>query len=257
MLTFTLILEPFWNTRLSYQPAWCKTFLRKREKEVFFLPTLKISLTPTLQDGPFQVMFLGTEQQKKQNKLNTHEREGQDATKITSAPAESCNQFLWSVMPISMTARTWMVRNIPNRNTIKAFTEEIDETELVIQYNSSHVLMRMLCLCLALMNLLLHVATLSSSLVTMAITIPHWVVTSDFFSQVGDRPVWISFRVFLLPLDIWAIRTAGPKWNDAKLYGSFAALLFFFMEKDESEKREPEPLPEGPSLCCNLCQGFG
>ena len=34
-----------------------------------------------------------TQQQKKQTKLNTRECEGQDAAKMTSAPAESCIQF--------------------------------------------------------------------------------------------------------------------------------------------------------------------
>ena len=57
-------------------------------------------------------------------------------------------------MPISMTALTWMVKNIPNRNTIEDFTEEIDEARFVRQYNFLHLLMRMLCLCLAFMNLL-------------------------------------------------------------------------------------------------------
>ena len=33
------------------------------------------------------------------------------------------------MMPISMTALTWMVRNIHNRDTIEDFTEEIAEAE--------------------------------------------------------------------------------------------------------------------------------
>ena len=68
-------------------------------------------------------MFVETQQTKEQKELNTRERKGQDATKITSAPTESCIQFLWSVMPISMTSLTWMVKNIPNRNTIEDFTK--------------------------------------------------------------------------------------------------------------------------------------
>ena len=59
------------------------------------------------------------------------ERKGQDATKITSAFADSCIQFLWSVMPISMTMLTWMRKNTPNRNTIEDFTAEIDEAGLL------------------------------------------------------------------------------------------------------------------------------
>ena len=36
--------------------------------------------------------------------------------------------------------------------------------------------------------------------------------------------MWITFRDFLLPPDMLAMRAVGPKWNHAKLYGSFAAL---------------------------------
>ena len=184
-------------------------------------------------------MFVGTQHTKEQKKLNTREVKGQDATKITSAPAESCIKCLWSVMPILMTARTWMVKKIPNRTTIKDFTEEIGEARVVRQYNSYHLLMRMLCLCLALMNLLLSVAP-PSSLVTMVVPILHWDVTSDYLSNDGQRSV-----------------AAGPKWNHVKLYGSFATLWFVFMEKNENEKGESEPLPEWPSPCCNLRQRFG
>ena len=174
----------------------CKTFLHTREKEVYFLNTLKISLAPILQEELFQVMIEGTQQQKEQKKLNTRERKGQDATKITSAPAESYIQCLWSIMPISMTARTWM-KNNSNQTTIEDFTEILDEAGFVRQYNSCHLLMRMLCMCLALMNLLLSVASPSSSFVTMAVSIPHWDVKLDFLSQVRASPVWISIRGFL------------------------------------------------------------
>ena len=44
--------------------------------------------------------------------------------------------------------------------TIEDFTEEIDDAGFIRQCNSSHMLMRMFCLCLALMNLLLRVALL-------------------------------------------------------------------------------------------------
>ena len=89
-------------------------------------------------------------------------------------------------MPISMAPLTWVVRNIPNRNTIEDFTEEIDEAEFVRQYNFFHLLTRMLFLCLALMNLLLSVEAASSSFVTMTVSIPHWVVKSDSWSQDED-----------------------------------------------------------------------
>ena len=70
--------------------TWCKKiFAHKGEKEVFVLNTLKISFAPTPQEGPFQVMFVWTQQTKEQNKLNTREREGQNTTKITSGFANS------------------------------------------------------------------------------------------------------------------------------------------------------------------------
>ena len=47
--------------------------------------------------------------------------------------------------------------------------------------------MRMLCLCLALLNLLHSVTALFSSIVTMAILIPRWVVNSDRLSPEEDR----------------------------------------------------------------------
>ena len=133
------------------------------------------------------MMFVGTQQTREQKKSNTRERKGQDATKITSAPAESCIQFLWSVMPISMTALTWMAKNIPNRNTIENFTEETDDATCVGQYNFFRLLVRMLSLHLALMIFLLCVAPTSSSLVIMAVSIPHWVVNSDRLSPEEDR----------------------------------------------------------------------
>ena len=47
--------------------------------------------------------------------------------------------------------------------------------------------MKMLCLCLAPMNLLHSVAHPSSSFVTMAISIAHWVVNSDRLSLDENR----------------------------------------------------------------------
>ena len=66
-------------------------------------------------------------------------------------------------------------------------------------------------LCLVLMNLLLGVVPHSSSPVTMAVPMPLWDVTSGHLSQVKDSPVWISIRDFLIPPDMLAVRTAGPK----------------------------------------------
>ena len=58
--------------------------------------------------------------------------------------------------------------------------------DLSRQYNFFHLLTRMLCLCLALVNFLLSVAPTSSSLVTMSVSIPHWVVKSDRLSPDED-----------------------------------------------------------------------
>ena len=55
----------------------------------------------------------------------------------------------------------------------------------------------------------------------VALSIPHCDVKSDYLSQVRDSAVWISIRDFLFPPGILAMRTAGPKWNQTKLYGSF------------------------------------
>ena len=195
MLTFTLIKKTLMEHK-AFLSTWCKTCLRTREKKVFFLNTLKISLAPILQEALFQVMLVGTQQTKEQKELNTRERTGQDATKATSAPEESRVQFPGSVIPTSMTALTWMVKNIPNRTTIEDCTAEVNEARFVRQYDFFHLLMRMLCLCLALMNLLLCVALPSSSFVTMAILIPHWVVNSDGLSpRLRERSILRSPRI--------------------------------------------------------------
>ena len=49
--------------------TWCKKFLYTKEKEVFFLNTLKISLVPTPQEGPFQVMFCGDSTAKRASEI--------------------------------------------------------------------------------------------------------------------------------------------------------------------------------------------
>ena len=98
MLTFTLIFTTLMEPN-AFLSTWCKTILHTKEKEVLFLNTLKISLAQTPQERPLQVMCVVTQHQKKQNKLNTRKRKGQDATKISSAPAELCIQYLRSVMP--------------------------------------------------------------------------------------------------------------------------------------------------------------
>ena len=68
----------------------------------------------------------------------------------------------------------------------------------------------------------------------------------NYISEVRESPVWATIRDYLTPLDVLDMRTAGQKWNCAKLYGSFAALWFFLMKKDG---REEGAQPEWPSLC--------
>ena len=67
---------------------------------------------------------------------------------------------------------------------------------------------------------------------------------TDYLNRVNDSPLWVLVRDFLTPAGILVMRTTGPKWNHAKFFGSFAALWFFLMEKDESEKDESDPFPE-------------
>ena len=67
-------IHPDFRTLMEHKAflsTWCRTFLHTRDKEVFFLNSLKISLAPTLQERPFQVMFAGTQQTKEQKELNT------------------------------------------------------------------------------------------------------------------------------------------------------------------------------------------
>ena len=63
--------------------------------------------------------------------------------------------------------------------------------------------------------------------------------------------MWASIRDYLTPLDVLDMRTAGLKWNCAKLYGEFAALWFFLMTKEGSEEGAqlewPKPVPGSPS----------
>ena len=105
----------------AFLSPWCSTFMYTRENDVLFLNALRISLAPTPQEGSFRVMFVGTDhsQEQKEQKVcdwnhlslsvggpavpaskrgrgldltqhhfaaqtKTFEREGQNATQITS-----------------------------------------------------------------------------------------------------------------------------------------------------------------------------
>ena len=93
------------------------------------------------------MMFVGTQHVKEQKGLNTCERKDH-ATKITSAFADSCMQFPSPVMSI---------------------------------------LMRILCLCLALMNLLFGIAPPSCSFVHMAVLKPRCVESGNHYYEVLPR----------------------------------------------------------------------
>ena len=97
-----------WNSKTL--STWCRIFLYTREKEVF-LPDQSQDLSSANSQGPFQVMFVESQQRREQNELSTRGRLGEDATKITSRI-----QILWSVMPISMTALTCMVKNSQSKH---------------------------------------------------------------------------------------------------------------------------------------------
>ena len=90
-----------WSTRPSCLPGvehFCT-----REKDVFFLNALRFPLTPTQREGPFHVMFVRNQHTDEQQELNMCEFESQDATKITSASADSRINF-------SRTMRSLLVR---------------------------------------------------------------------------------------------------------------------------------------------------
>ena len=61
----------------------------------------------------------------------------------------------------------------------------------------------------------------------------------EYISEVRESSLWVSVRDCLTRADVMVLRlvlrTAGSKWNNAKLYGEFAALLFFLMTKNGSE----------------------
>ena len=116
MLTFIQISEHSWSIGPSCLHG---TFMHTREKDVFFLNASRISLSPTPREGPFHVMFVRT----------LTDSENQDATKITSALADSRIYFSWTMVSF---------------------------------------LVRTLCLCLVLMTIFLSVSPFSPSFVTMS-----------------------------------------------------------------------------------------
>ena len=76
----------------------------------------------------------------------------------------------------------------------------------------------------------------------------------DYISEVRESSLWAPIRDYFTLPDVLATRSAGPKWNCAKLYGEFAASWFFLMTKDGSEEGAQ---PEWLSLCLDYRQNFG
>ena len=84
---FDVESHPNFRTLMDLKTC-CRTLLHTREKIVLFLNVLKISLAPTPRNGPFHVMC-----------VRTHTCfENQDATKITSALADSRIFFSWTMV---------------------------------------------------------------------------------------------------------------------------------------------------------------
>ena len=62
-----------------------------------------------------------------------------------------------------------------------------------------------------------------------------WRDHTDSISPVREYSVWNLIRDSLCPPDVLRLRTVGRGWNDAKLFGDFAALWFFLTtNKDET-----------------------
>ena len=128
MLTFILISEHLWSTRPSYLP---NIYAHKGQGSFLLEQSQDLSCTNSPRTTISGDVCGDSTDQRAKGIEYACERKGQDATKITSAFADSCIQFLWSVMPIPMTTLTWMRKNTPNRNTIEDFTAEIDEAGLL------------------------------------------------------------------------------------------------------------------------------
>ena len=70
-----------------------------------------------------------------------------------------------------------------------------------------------------------------------------------YISDVRESSQWASLRDYFTPADVLVLRTAGPKWYNAKLWGEFEELWFLLMKRKGGEEQPFAPLPEWPSLC--------
>ena len=78
----------------------------------------------------------------------------------------------------------------------------------------------------------------------------------DYISDVRESSLWVSLRDCLSPADVLVLRTAGPKWYNAKLVDEFAE-LWFFINRKGVEEPPFALLPEWSSLCFEYRQNFG
>ena len=72
----------------AFPSTWCRTFMHTREKNIFFLNALKISLSPTPREAPSHVMFVRT----------LTDSENQDATKNYQCKLNQYPRFTWGLV---------------------------------------------------------------------------------------------------------------------------------------------------------------
>ena len=118
--------------------TWCRTSMNTREKDIF--PDCFEDFSHTnFTRRTFHVMFVRNQHIDERKELNTCERESQDTTKISSALADSRTIYSWSVVSL---------------------------------------LVRTLCLCMALMTIFLSVISFSQ-LCDHVIVRTHWCWQSE------------------------------------------------------------------------------
>ena len=71
----------------------------------------------------------------------------------------------------------------------------------------------------------------------------------NYISEIRESSLWAPLHDYLTLADVLALRTAGPKWYNAKLYGEFTELWFFLTKRKSGDEPPFVPLPEWPSLC--------
>ena len=87
----------------AFLSTWCRTVRPTKKKDVFFLNTVKVSVAPTQQERPFHVMLVRKQHTQEsrnydlESEKRTFEKDGQNATKITSALADTNIRFFTPV----------------------------------------------------------------------------------------------------------------------------------------------------------------